>query len=89
MNACVCLASILLAPRAHAIVKVLTSLVLAYVSPVTSDNQELRQCLAYFLPVYCYSLPANQDRMRAVCLVLLPLILNIHRDAFTGFPHSI
>lgn len=46
--------------------RVLTSLVLAYVSPVTSDNEELRQCLAYFLPVYCYSLPSNQNRMRAV-----------------------
>lgn len=46
--------------------QVLTSLVLAYVSPVTADNHELRQCLAYFLPVYCYSSSANRHRMQSV-----------------------
>ncbi len=46
--------------------RVLTTLVLAYVSPDTANNQELRQCLSYFLPVYSYSSAANQDRMRRV-----------------------
>ena len=41
---------------------------MAYVSPRTSGNQELRQCLSYFLPVYCYSSSANQTRLRKVCL---------------------
>ncbi|KAL7422917.1 chromosome condensation complex Condensin, subunit G [Cryptotrichosporon argae] len=42
---------------------VLQSLVLLYFSPETADNQALRQCLTYFLPVYCYSSPENQRRM--------------------------
>ncbi|RDX45406.1 hypothetical protein OH76DRAFT_1420865 [Lentinus brumalis] len=46
--------------------RVLTTLVLAYVSPDTANNQELRQCLSYFLPVYSYSSAANQDRMRRI-----------------------
>ncbi|KAF8550582.1 hypothetical protein OG21DRAFT_1419479, partial [Imleria badia] len=32
--------------------RVLKSLVIAYLSPDTAENQALRQCLAYFLPVY-------------------------------------
>lgn len=39
---------------------------MAYLSPSTMDNQELRQCLSYFFPVYCYSSPANQRCMREV-----------------------
>ncbi|TCD66080.1 hypothetical protein EIP91_001838 [Steccherinum ochraceum] len=60
--------------------RVLTSLVLAYVSPVTSDNQELRQCLAYFLPVYCYSLPSNQSRMRAIFLTAFDLVSKVFEE---------
>lgn len=44
----------------------LSSLVLLYVSPDTVDNQELRQCLSYFFPVFCYSAPSNQTRMQKV-----------------------
>ncbi|KAG1847661.1 nuclear condensing complex subunit [Suillus subalutaceus] len=44
--------------------KVLQSLVAAYLAPDTIDNQEVRQCLAYFFPVYCYSSPVNQRRMQ-------------------------
>lgn len=39
---------------------------MAYVSPLTADNQELRQCLSYFLPIYSYSSAANQRRMQSV-----------------------
>lgn len=39
---------------------------LVYFAPETIDNLELRQCLSYFFPVYCYSLSANQKRMREV-----------------------
>ena len=46
--------------------QVLKSLVVAYLSPDTAENQELRQCLAYFFPVYCYSSSENQKRMRQV-----------------------
>ena len=50
--------------------RVFTSLVLVYISPETASNQELRQCLSYFFPVYAYSSAANQDRMRRVSVRL-------------------
>ena len=37
-----------------------------YISPTTKDNQELRQCLSYFFPVYSYSSPGNQNRVQKV-----------------------
>ncbi|KAF8547377.1 hypothetical protein OG21DRAFT_1479489 [Imleria badia] len=46
--------------------RVLKSLVVAYLSPDTAENQALRQCLAYFFPVYCYSSSVNQNRLRQV-----------------------
>lgn len=46
--------------------QVLKSLVVAYLSPDTVQNQELRQCLSYFFPVLCYSASANQRRMAQV-----------------------
>lgn len=46
--------------------QVLQSLVLLYFSPETADNQALRQCLTYFIPVYCYSSPDKQRRMLTV-----------------------
>jgi condensin complex subunit 3 len=45
---------------------VLQNLVLVYFAPETSENQDVRQCLSYFLPVYCYSSSANQRRMQEV-----------------------
>ncbi|KAH0826785.1 hypothetical protein J3R83DRAFT_5201 [Lanmaoa asiatica] len=42
--------------------RVLKSLVVAYLSPDTAENQELRQCLAYFFPIYCYSSSVNQKQ---------------------------
>ncbi|KAH9836048.1 nuclear condensing complex subunit [Rhodofomes roseus] len=54
--------------------RVLTSMLMAYVSPTTADNQELRQCLSYFLPVYCYSSAANQRRMQSVALAASDLV---------------
>ena len=43
-----------------------TLLVLVFISPETAENQELRQCLSYFFPVYAYSSQANQRRMKDV-----------------------
>ncbi|KAI5122625.1 hypothetical protein M0805_008714 [Coniferiporia weirii] len=60
--------------------RVLTSLVLAYVSPASSDNQELRQCLAYFLPAYCYSSPINQDRMQSIFITAYDLVSRVYED---------
>ncbi|KAG1728449.1 nuclear condensing complex subunit [Suillus lakei] len=50
--------------------KVLQSLVAAYLAPDTIDNQEVRQCLAYFFPVYCYSSTVNQRRMQRLFIGL-------------------
>lgn len=49
----------------------LKSLVLVYMSPETIDNQQLRQCLSYFLPVYCLSSPSNQRRLQRVSMIFL------------------
>ncbi|KAG2090779.1 nuclear condensing complex subunit [Suillus discolor] len=50
--------------------KVLQSLVAAYLAPDTIDNQEVRQYLAYFFPVYCYSSAVNQRRMQKLVIGL-------------------
>lgn len=44
----------------------LRTLVVVYISPETAHNLELRQCLSYFFPVYCYSSTGNQRRMQQV-----------------------
>ncbi|EPS93226.1 hypothetical protein FOMPIDRAFT_1056181 [Fomitopsis schrenkii] len=60
--------------------RVLKSLVLVYVSPETADNQELRQCLAYFFPVYCYSNPLNQRRMQQIFVPLFEQLAGALRE---------
>ncbi|KAG2088380.1 nuclear condensing complex subunit, partial [Suillus discolor] len=50
--------------------KVLQSLVAAYLAPDTIDNQKVRQHLAYFFPVYCYSSAVNQRRMQRLFIGL-------------------
>ena len=64
---CVGLAKLMLAGMI-AEERVLQTLVLVFISPETAENQELRQCLSYFFPVYAYSSVANQRRMRNVRL---------------------
>ena len=58
--------------------KIVFDILMAYVSPYTSDNQELRQCISYFFPVYCYSSPINQQNMQKVCFPHLCLTLHCH-----------
>ncbi|PFH49328.1 hypothetical protein AMATHDRAFT_147847 [Amanita thiersii Skay4041] len=41
-------------------------LIVTYLSPDTADNQQLRQCLTFFFPVYCYSSESNQQCMREI-----------------------
>ncbi|EGO04008.1 hypothetical protein SERLA73DRAFT_102367 [Serpula lacrymans var. lacrymans S7.3] len=60
--------------------RVLTSLVLAYVSPATAENLELRQCLSYFFPVYCYSYPLHQSRMQSIFITAYDLITRVFED---------
>ncbi|KAJ7598768.1 nuclear condensing complex subunit [Mycena floridula] len=60
--------------------RVLTSLLLTYISPSTKDNAELRQCLSYFFPAYCYSSGDNQDRMRSVFMSAYDLVISVHDE---------
>jgi condensin complex subunit 3 len=47
-------------------------MVLLYFASETAGNEELRQCLSYFFPVYCYSSSQNQRRMSRVRTSDLP-----------------
>ena len=60
--------------------EVLKSIVLVYMSPETVENEELRQCLSYFLPAYSYSSPANQRRLRSVWLDTLKVLSEVYED---------
>ncbi|TDL22781.1 ARM repeat-containing protein [Rickenella mellea] len=60
--------------------KVLTSLFMAYVSPDTASNLELRQCLSYFFPVYCYSSSANQRRLQKIFLPTYEQLAKMHSE---------
>ncbi|KAK3944314.1 putative nuclear condensin complex subunit protein [Diplogelasinospora grovesii] len=57
--------------------ELLKTLVVAYFEPASSGNQSVRQALNYFLPVFCYSRPENQDLMRAVALDALHTLYNV------------
>ncbi|KAN0063607.1 chromosome condensation complex Condensin, subunit G [Thecaphora frezii] len=61
----------------------LKSLVLVYMSPDTMENQELRQCLSYFIPVYCLSSSANQRRLQRVFVFVFQVLseLYLEKDA--------
>lgn len=57
--------------------ELLKTLVIAYFEPASSQNQSVRQALNYFLPVFCYSRPENQDLMRSVALDALHALYNV------------
>ncbi|WVN89766.1 uncharacterized protein L203_104996 [Cryptococcus depauperatus CBS 7841] len=63
---------------------VLQSLVLLYFSPETADNQPLRQCLAYFLPVYCYTAADNQKRMLSIFSDTYSMLSQMAEDVDDG-----
>ncbi|KAF8635423.1 hypothetical protein AX15_000413 [Amanita polypyramis BW_CC] len=60
---------------------ILVALALSYVNFETRDNQELRQCLSYFFPVYCYSSLANQSRMQSIFMNAFDLFVNLHEES--------
>ncbi|OSD02558.1 hypothetical protein PYCCODRAFT_1367188 [Trametes coccinea BRFM310] len=60
--------------------RVLQTLVLVFISPETATNQELRQCLSYFFPVYSYSSAANQQRMRKIFIPLFERLTKAYHD---------
>ncbi|KAI0073109.1 ARM repeat-containing protein [Panus rudis PR-1116 ss-1] len=60
--------------------RVLRSLVLVFMSPETAENQELRQCLSYFFPVYCYSSAANQQRMQKLFIPVFQQLCEVYKE---------
>lgn len=58
----------------------LRSLILVYMSPETSDNQQLRQCLSYFLPIYCYSSATNQRRLQRVLVPVFDVLTEVYYE---------
>src|ERR1700754_3253894 len=46
--------------------QVLKSLVATFFSPDMAQNQQVRQCLSYFFPAYCYSSSSNQTQLQKV-----------------------
>ncbi|GAA5841466.1 hypothetical protein JCM9279_000662 [Rhodotorula babjevae] len=60
--------------------EILSRLVLLYFAGETADNPELRQCLSYFFPVYCYSNPANQRRVANVMIKCLDVLRNVYDE---------
>lgn len=62
----------------------LRSLILVYMSPETIANQEMRQCLGYFLPVYCFSSSANQRRLQRVLVPILQLLTEVYQEQTSG-----
>ncbi|KAK7023043.1 nuclear condensing complex subunit [Favolaschia claudopus] len=76
---CVGLAKLLLAGLAQD-PKIIKSLLLAYVSPFTANNAELRQCLSYFFSVYCYSSADNQSRLRTIFMSAFDEVTRMHDE---------
>lgn len=55
----------------------LKSLVVAYFDPASAHNQTVKQALNYFLPVFCYSRPENQDLMRSIAVEAIHALFNV------------
>ncbi|WFD36640.1 chromosome condensation complex Condensin, subunit G [Malassezia cuniculi] len=64
---------------------VVKSLVLIYMSPDTADNQALRQCLSYFLPLFCSSHARHQRIIERVFYDVFEILAEAYdaRDADT------
>ncbi|BGO88973.1 hypothetical protein NBRC10512_005103 [Rhodotorula toruloides] len=60
--------------------EILARLVLLYFAGETADNPELRQCLSYFFPVYCYSNPQNQRRVSTVMIKTLDVLRSVYDE---------
>jgi len=59
----------------------LKQLVITFFDPETSSNNQLRQALSYFLPVYCHSRQENADRMVQVATGVIARLGTL-REAF-------
>ena len=59
---------------------VLKSLVLIYMSPDTAENQPLRQCLSYFLPLFCSSHARHQRIIQRVFVDTFDVLAQVHAE---------
>lgn len=59
---------------------VLKSLVLTYYSPDTASNQPLRQCLSYFLPLYCSSHAKHQRMIQRIFMDVWDLLTQVYAE---------
>lgn len=59
---------------------VLKSLILTYMSPDTASNQPLRQCLSYFLPLFCSSHARHQRMIQHVFMDVFDILANLYED---------
>ncbi|KAG2178793.1 hypothetical protein INT43_001639 [Umbelopsis isabellina] len=64
--------------------EILKLMILLYFYPSTVDNQKLRQCLSYFLPVYCYSSSDIQPLLVEVFVPALVHLIATHSDLGDG-----
>ncbi|KAJ7746625.1 nuclear condensing complex subunit [Mycena metata] len=55
------------------------SLLMVYFSPYNATNQELKQCLAYFVQAYPHSSLQNQQIMREIFISVFQKVSKLHR----------
>ncbi|KAJ7178845.1 nuclear condensing complex subunit [Mycena crocata] len=60
--------------------KAVKSLLTVYFSPYNADNQELKQCLAFFAPVYSHSSAINQRVMRDIFIDIFQKFSKLRQD---------
>ena len=63
--------------------ELLRSLVVAFFDPITVDNANLRQALAYFLPVYCHSRIENCSQMARIAVGVIHEVYKVADEHFT------
>ncbi|CCG83221.1 Putative uncharacterized protein [Taphrina deformans PYCC 5710] len=68
----------ILAPESENARGLLKELAILYYSPVSSDNQSLRQNLAYFFPVYSYSSFEHQTAMTSIVVATIKKLARLY-----------
>ncbi|KAJ7722735.1 nuclear condensing complex subunit [Mycena maculata] len=59
--------------------KTVESLLMVYFSPYNAENQELKQCVAFFAPVYSHSSARNQRVMRDIFTSVFVKLSKLHQ----------
>ncbi|KAK0554460.1 chromosome condensation complex Condensin, subunit G [Tilletia horrida] len=74
------MAKLMLAGMVESSEQAIRSLVLIYMTPETVGNQQLRQCLSYFIPLYALSEQTNQRTMARIFLPVLKVLTEIYLE---------